>query len=129
MQNSTLAVPVFHRARSVDRIENAISCLVVRSEQPDCEGLIRNLSPAGALLQSSELFPALSFVSLRFGDMKPVPAQVSWSESEQCGCTFVPSLTVRQYLRLLQGGASKALPPGETSIFSRLLGLLTRKAT
>ncbi|HEX8443561.1 MAG TPA: PilZ domain-containing protein [Allosphingosinicella sp.] len=128
MQHQTLPDPAYHRVRSADRSDVAIPCTVVRIEQPDCQGEVRNLSPGGALLIASEALPANSFVSLRFGEWEPVSAQVKWSDGEQCGCRFVRSLTVRQYLRLRQGEAFEATPPEKTSLFDKVRKLLPRKA-
>jgi hypothetical protein len=120
--------PTNFRARSTDRSEVAIPCVLVRIEQPDCVGEVRNLSPGGALLASSETLPANSFISLRFGDSEPVPATVKWSDGEQCGCRFVRSLTVRQYLRIRQGVAFEAPQPEKASLLDRLRGLLPARA-
>jgi hypothetical protein len=128
MQHQTLPDPALHRVRSADRSDVAIPCTVLRIELPECQGEVRNLSPGGALLIASEALPANSFVSLRFGDWEPVSAQVKWSDGEQCGCRFVRSLTVRQYLRLRQGDAFEATAPEKTSLFDKVRNLLPRKA-
>lgn len=128
MQHQTLPDPALHRARSADRSDVAIPCTVLRIEQSDCQGEVRNLSPGGALLISSEALPANSFVSLRFGDWDPVSAQIKWSDGEQSGCRFVRSLTVRQYLRLRQGTAFEATQVEKVSLFHRVRNLLPRKA-
>jgi hypothetical protein len=128
MQHQTLPDPAYHRVRSADRSDIVVPCTVVRIEQPDCEGEVRNLSPGGALLISSEPLPPNSFISLRFGDWEPVSAQVKWSDGEQCGCRFVRSLTVRQYLRLRQGDAFEAPIPEKTSLLDKVRKLLPRKA-
>ncbi len=128
MQHQTLPDPAYHRVRSADRSDIVVPCTVVRIEQPDCEGEVRNLSPGGALLISSEPLPPNSFISLRFGDWEPVSAQVKWSDGEQCGCRFVRSLTVRQYLRLRQGEAFEAPIPEKTSLFDKVRKLLPRQA-
>ncbi len=127
MQHQTLPDPAYHRVRSADRSDIVVPCTVVRIEQPDCEGEVRNLSPGGALLISSEPLPPNSFISLRFGDWEPVSAQVKWSDGEQCGCRFPRTLTVRQYLRLRQGPAFLAPIPEKTGMMDRLRLMLGRK--
>jgi hypothetical protein len=127
MQHQNLSDQL-HRARSADRSDIVLPCIVHRIEQPDCTGEIRNLSPGGALLASSEHLPADSFVSLRFGDLEPVSAQIKWSDGEQSGCRFVRSLTVRQYLRLRQGDAFDNPEPQKASFLDRVRQLLPRKA-
>jgi hypothetical protein len=126
--DQNLLDPANYRARSADRSEIVIPCVVVRIEQPDCAAEVRNLSPGGALLAITETLPTNSFFSLRFGDAEPVPAVVKWSDGEQCGCRFVRSLTVRQYLRIRHGDSMAAPVTEKSGLMNRLRGLLPRKA-
>jgi hypothetical protein len=128
MQHQTLPDPASHRVRSADRSDIVLPCVVLRIEQPECTGEVRNLSPGGALLVSSEPLPTNSFVSLKFGDWDPVSAQIKWNDGEQAGCRFVRSLTVRQYLRLRQGDAFGAPEAEKNGFMARLRGLLPGKA-
>ena len=128
MQHQTLPDPANHRARSADRSDIVVPCVVLRIDLPECAGEVRNLSPGGALLATAEPLPHNAFISLKFGDWEPVSAQVKWSEGDQCGCRFVRSLTVRQYLRLRQGDAYAAPIPDKTSLLDRLRKLLPRRA-
>jgi hypothetical protein len=120
--------PLNYRARSTDRSDVTIACTMIRLEQPDCAGEVRNLSPGGALVACAHPLPANSFVSLRFGESDPVSAQVKWTEGDLAGCRFIRALTVRQYLRIRQGDAFDAPLPEKNGLMDRLRGLLPRKA-
>lgn len=128
MQHQVLPDPAFHRVRSADRSDVVIPCIVLRIEQPECRGEVRNLSPGGALLATSEPLPADSYVSLKFNDWEPVSAQIKWSDGEQAGCRFVRSLTVRQCLRLRLGEDFAEPAPEKIGFMARLRGLLPGKA-
>lgn len=128
MKHETLPDPSLQRVRAADRSDIVIPCKLLRIEQPECTGEVRNLSPGGALLVSSEVLPADSFVSLKFGDLEPVSAQIKWTDGEQSGCRFVRSLTVRQYLRLRQGDAFEAHEPEKLGFMAKLRALLPGKA-
>lgn len=128
MQHQTISEDERYRVRSADRSDIVIPCTVVRIDGAECSGEVRNLSPGGALLASTEPLPTGSFVSLRFGDAEPVSAQVKWQDGEQCGCRFVRSLTVRQCLRLRLGADFEAPPPEAPSLIEKLRRLLPRKA-
>jgi hypothetical protein len=119
--------PSGFRVRSADRTEAAIACVVGRPEQPDVPGEVRNLSPGGALLVTSPVLPIDAFLTLRFEGAEPVSAQVKWTDGEQCGCRFVRTLTVRQYLRLRQGPSFSEPVAEQTSLFAKLRGLLPGK--
>jgi hypothetical protein len=128
MQHQSPSEFSHHRVRSADRSDIVVPCTVIRIDEGEFEGEVRNLSPGGALLASKEPLPANSFISLRFGDWEPVSAQVKWSDGEQCGCRFVRTLTVRQYLRLRQGDAFEAPLPEKTGLLGKIRRLLPGKA-
>ena len=109
--------PANFRVRSADRTEAAIACVIARPEQPDMDGEIQNFSPGGALLVSAEPLAVDAFLTLRFGDLEPVSAQVRWTDGEKSGCRFVRTLTVRQYLRIRQGADFEAPIEAETPSF------------
>ena len=120
--------PANYRVRSADRTDSAIPCTISRPEQPDMAGEVQNLSPGGSLLASMEPLPPDAFLTLKFEGADPVSAQVKWTDGGHCGCRFVRTLTVRQYLRIRQGADFEGSPPRKAGLVAKLRSLLPGKA-
>lgn len=108
------------RARSTDRAEMAIQCVVLKDGHDPVEAVTENFSPTGALLITTDQRKMSGFVQIQFAEKAPIAAVIKWSEPGRHGCEFVRTLTARTFLQVLRGPQTSAAEPVRPGVISRL---------
>jgi hypothetical protein len=124
MHHSTTLRSFTTRARTSDRAEKSVKCVVLKAGHEPVEAMTENLSATGALLITGGQQTMCGFVQIEFADQSPVPAVVKWSEAGRHGCEFVRTLTARRFLQVLRGPEANVATPVRSGVLNRLRNLL-----